>query len=152
MGRVRVSVDVPGPILGAEELWYDRDRWSSFIDGFGHVARIDAGWPAEGATLVWDSRPGGRGRVVERSVAYEVRSGQTAEVEDERLRGTQTIGFAALEDGVEVTLALEYQLKDSGPLRAVVDVLFIRRALGDSLRRTLARFARELAADRELLR
>jgi Polyketide cyclase / dehydrase and lipid transport len=152
MGRVQVSVDVPGQIVGAEELWYDRDRWYGFIDGFGHVARIDAGWPAEGATLIWDSRPGGRGRVVERSIAYEVRRGQTAEIEDERLRGTQTIAFAPLEDGVEVTLALEYQLKDAGRLRAVVDVLFIRRALADSMRRTLGRFARELAADRELLR
>ena len=152
MGRVRVSVDVPGPIVGAEELWYDRDRWPMFIDGFGHVARIDAGWPGMGATLIWDSRPGGRGRVVERVTRYEARVGQTSEVEDERLRGVQTVGFVALEDGVEVSLELEYQLKDSGPLRAVTDLLFIRRALGDSLRRTLARFARELAADRELLR
>ena len=118
----------------------------------GSVARVDAGWPATGATLIWDSRPGGRGRVVERVTRYEARVGQTSEVEDERLRGTQTVGFAALEDGVEVSLELEYQLKESGPLRAVTDVLFIRRALGDSLRRTLARFARELAADRELLR
>ncbi len=151
MGRVRVSVDVPGPIVGAEELWYDRDRWPMFIDGFGHVARIDAAggqWRDADLGLA----PGGRGRVVERVTRYEARVGQTSEVEDERLRGMQTVGFAALEDGVEVSLELEYQLKDSGPLRAVTDLLFIRRALGDSLRRTLARFARELAADRELLR
>lgn len=152
MGRVRVSVDVPGRIVEAEQLWYDRDRWPGFVDGFGHVARQDPGWPAEGATLVWDSRPGGRGRVVERSVAYEARAGQTAEVEDERLRGTQKVGFEALQDGVEVSIELDYELKQSGPMRAVVDALFIRRAIGDSLRRTLARFARELVADRELLR
>jgi hypothetical protein len=152
MGRVRVSVDVPGPIVAAEELWYDLDRWSSFVDGFGHVAKVDAGWPATGATLIWDSRPGGRGRVVERVTRYEVRVGQTAEVEDERLRGVQSIGFAGLEDGVEVSLELQYELKEAGPLKAITDVLFIRRALGDSLRRTLARFTRELAADRELLR
>ena len=48
MGRVRVAVDVPGPIVGAEELWYERDRWPAFIDGFGHVVRVDAGWPGAG--------------------------------------------------------------------------------------------------------
>jgi hypothetical protein len=90
--------------------------------------------------------------VVERVTRYEARVGQSAEVEDERLRGVQSIGFAALEDGVEVSLELEYALKEGGPLKAITDVLFIRRALGDSLRRTLARFVRELAADRELLR
>jgi len=62
------------------------------------------------------------------------------------------VAFVALDDGTEVTLSLDYRLKSGGPLRAVVDVLFIRRALGDSLRRTLVRFSRELSSDLELLR
>ena len=38
---------------------------------------------------------------------------------------------------MKVTLALDYRLKDRRPLRPLVDLLFIRRAQSDSLRRTL---------------
>jgi hypothetical protein len=152
MGRVRVGLDVPGSMAEAECLWYDVQRWPAFVDGFAHVVRREDAWPREGATLVWDSLPNGRGRVVERVTAYAQGRGQTAEVEDPRLHGTQTVAFESLDDGVGVTLALEYRLKQSGPLRAVTDVLFIRRAIRDSLRRTLVRFTRELASDREELR
>ena len=150
MGRTRVALDLPGSVAEAEALWYDTDRWPSFVDGFGHVVSRDEGWPGAGATLVWDSLPNGRGRVVERVVAQAPGDGQTVQVEDPRLRGRQTVAFAPVEDEVTISLALEYQLEQAGPLRAVVDALFIRRALRDSLRRTLVRFARELEADREL--
>ena len=49
-----------------------------------------------------------------------------------------------------MTLQLEYTLHEAGPLGAVTDLLFIRRAQADALRRTLYRFARELQAEREL--
>ena len=38
---------------------------------------------------MWDSTPGGRGRVVETVETYEPRVGQTAKVEDPKLTGTQ---------------------------------------------------------------
>ena len=152
MGRVRASLDVAGTVSEAERLWYDQSRWPSFIDGFAAVVKTEGEWPQAPSTLVWDSRPGGRGRVVERVTAYEMRSGQTVEVEDGKLTGVQSIAFAALEDGTEMTLTLDYRLKSGNPFQPVVDLLFIRRALGDSLRRTLARFSRELASDLELLR
>jgi hypothetical protein len=151
MGRVAVTRALPGAIAAAEALWYDTARWASFVDGFGHVASTQGDWPAPGARVVWDSRPGGRGRVVERSRGYEARRGQSVEVEDAQLEGVQSVGFAAREDGLAVTLSLEYRLKQGGPLRAVADALFIRRSLADSLRRTLARFAVELAAESEPL-
>ncbi len=47
-------------------------------------------------------------------------------------------------------LRLEYELARSGPLRGVADVLFIRRALRDSLRRTLDRFAVEVEEEAAL--
>jgi hypothetical protein len=150
MGRASAQIDVPGSVDDAEELWYDVGRWPTFIDGFGHVHRCDEGWPGDGATLVWDSLPNGRGRVVERVVALGRGQGQTVEVDDPRLRGTQRIVFTPLRDGVEVTLALDYQLKQGGILRPLTDALFIRRAVRDSLRRTLARFGRELEDDRRL--
>jgi hypothetical protein len=151
--KTRAQITVPGRISEAEALWYDTRRWAAFVDGFHHVARADPGWPVEG-TLMWDSRAGGRGRVLERVVRFEPRVGQTAEIEDEKITGTQTVGFVARAgDRVEITLELRYALKErrGGPLFTVVDAIFIRPRQREALARTLARFARELAADRSEL-
>jgi hypothetical protein len=144
MPRVSAAVTVPGQVVEAEELWYDQHRWAAWIDGFGHVAKLEGEWPQVGARLLWDSRPQGRGRVAERVTAYEPRGGQTVAVEDERLHGTQTVSFEPDGDQVRVNLTLEYRLKAGNP---VVDLLFIRRALRDSLQRTLARFGHERRAE-----
>jgi uncharacterized membrane protein len=150
MGRARAAIEVAESLEEVEALWYDLSRWPTFIDGFARVVRNE-GWPAAGGTLVWDSTPAGRGRVVEHVTAQVAGEGQTAEVEDPRVTGTQTLAFARLEEGVGVTLALDYRLKGGIPvLRTLVDALFIGRAMRYSLRRTLVRFARELEADREL--
>ena len=151
MPRVRAAVNVPGLASEAEALWYDPQRWPAWVDGFGHVVKLEGEWPAQGARAVWDSRPGGRGRVVERVTAYEARAGQTLAVEDEQLAGTQTVTFVPGPDGVEVALELHYEIKDANVFTPLTDVLFIRRALRDSLQRSLTRFARELQGDRELL-
>lgn len=152
MARARVALDLPGTVAAVEAVWYDLDRWRSFVDGFAHVVEREGEWPAPGAQVVWDSLPDGRGRVGERSVRYSPREGHTAEVEDEQLTGTQEVSFTALEDGVEVALSLTYELKAGGLLRKLTDVLFIRRAIADSLRRTLVRLGSELsAAGEELL-
>ena len=143
MGRTSASTIVPGRLAEVEDLWYDRHRWPSWVDGFGHVVKLEGDWPEVGARLLWQSPPKGRGLVQERVQAFEARTGQTLEVEDERLRGVQTVGFQADGDQVRVTLALEYELKETSPLSPLVDRLFIRRSLGDSLRRTLTRFTYE---------
>ncbi len=150
MGRVRAAVNVPGLASEAEALWYEPQRWPAWVDGFGHVVRLEGAWPAPGSRAVWNSKPGGRGRVVERVSAYEARAGQTLAVEDEQLQGTQTVSFEPREDGVEVALELEYELKHGNALTPLTDVMFIRRALRDSLRRSVTRFAHELRSDREL--
>jgi hypothetical protein len=149
MGKASASIDVPGLASEAEALWYDPVRWASFVDGFGHVADLSGGWPAEGR-LVWDSTPEGRGRVLEIVTTYEPRGGQTLAVEDSRLRGTQRVVFTPGPDGVRVTLELEYELKERNPLIWLADLLFIRREVAASLRRTLTRFARERRGDMEL--
>ena len=46
-----------------------------------------------------------------------------------------------------MTLELEYELKERNALTPLTDALFIRRALRDSLKRSLIRFARERRAD-----
>jgi hypothetical protein len=138
---------VPGRAAEAEELWYDQHRWAAWIDGFGHVVKVEGDWPQVGARLVWESPPKGRGRVQERVTAYEPRTGQTVEVEDERLRGTQTVAFEPAGEEVRVTVTLDYELKKRNVLTPLIDRLFIRRELGDSLRRTLMRFGHERRAE-----
>jgi Polyketide cyclase / dehydrase and lipid transport len=144
---VRATVTVPGRVAEAEELWYDPHRWAAWIDGFGHVAKLEGDWPNEGARLLWDSRPQGRGRVEERVTGYEARAGQTLEVEDKRLAGTQVVAFASDGDRVRVNLTLQYRLKERSPLTPVLVVVFIRRAIRDSLQRTLDRFGHERRAE-----
>jgi hypothetical protein len=144
MGRASATVTVPGRAFEAEQLWYDPARWLSWVDGFHHVVSLDEDdWPQPPARLVWESRPGGRGRVLEIVTHQEQRSGQTLQVDDQRLRGTQTVVFEPDGDDTRVTLSLDYELKRRNALTPLIDWLFVRRALNDSLRRTLARFARE---------
>jgi hypothetical protein len=149
VSRVRASIQVPALASEAEALWYDTTRWATFIDGLHHVARVEGDWPHAGARLLWDSAPGGRGRVQEHVTAYVAREGQTVEVEDEKIRGTQSVRFTPTADGVVVALELRYELKESRPGMALVDLLFIRRPQRESLERTLRRFRTEVAAERE---
>jgi hypothetical protein len=144
---VRATTTVPGRVVEAEELWYDPHRWAAWIDGFGHVAKLEGDWPREGARLLWDSRPDGRGRVSETVVSYEARAGQTLAVEDRRLAGTQRIAFEPAGDEVRLSLTLEYRLKERSLITPIIDVVFIRRALQASLQRTLARFGHERRAE-----
>ena len=149
MSRVRASIAVAALASEAEALWYDTTRWPTFVDGLHHIARIEGDWPQAGARVLWDSRPGGRGRVQERVTAYAAREGQTVAVEDEKISGTQRVSFTPTETGVTVTLELRYELKETRPGMALVDLLFIRRPQRESLQRTLRRFRTEVAAERE---
>ena len=152
MGRVKAELQLPGVAASdAEELWYDTRRWPTFVDGLGHVQRTDEGWPrSPGAVVVWDSKPGGRGRVLERVVSFEARVGQSVEVEDEKIHGRQTVAFHPGSDGCTMSLELDYAIKQDRGVPAVVDFLFVRRPMRESLRRTLARFERELRAPADL--
>jgi hypothetical protein len=149
VGRVAASIRVPALASEAETLWYDTTRWATFIDGLHHVARVEGDWPHAGARVLWDSAPGGRGRVQERVTAYAAREGQTLDVEDDKIRGIQRVQFTPTEDGVVVALELSYELKESRPGMAFVDLVFIRRPQRESLQRTLRRFRTEVAAERE---
>jgi hypothetical protein len=145
VGRVRAEIEIAALASAAEELWYDTQRWPTFIDGLGHVAKVEGDWPRDGR-VVWDARPGGRGRVVERVRAYQARAGQTVEVEDDKVLGTQRVEFHPTERGCRVALELEYHVKQRRPLMPLVDLLFIRRPMTDSLKRTLTRLRREVEA------
>jgi hypothetical protein len=146
MRTVRASVVVKGRAVEAEQLWYDKSRWASWIDGFAHLARLEGEWPQAGARRLWDSPPGGRGRVAETVLRYEVRVGQHLRVEDARMTGVQRVIFEPGHDETRITLELDAEPKQRlAPLRR----LWLRRELGESLQRTLTRFSYELAAERQ---
>src|SRR4051794_39093010 len=114
MSKVTASIEVPYAVSAAEALWYDTARWAAFVDGFGAIRSAEGDWPGGGARVVWDSSPGGRGRVVETVDAYEVRMRQVVHVEDEKLRGIQTVEFEPREGGAKMSLSLDYSLKGEG--------------------------------------
>ena len=132
-----------------EQLWDDPTRWASWIDGFGHVVRLDDDWPQEGARRIWDSPPGGRGRVMETATALpRAARSATLAVEDERVRGVQRVRFESDGDatrGSRSTFDLEPEGARSPPARR----WWLRRQFREALRRSLRRFSYELAADRE---
>ena len=149
MSTVRVAWAVDLPPGEAWELWTDLSRWRAFVDGFGHVDRVDDAWPASGSKLVWRSVPTGRGVVTERVTESEPGVRFATTILEERIAGTQTVDFGPPQpgDAAEATVAVEldYELQKRGPIEKVVDVLFIRRAQRDALMRTLRRFATEAA-------
>jgi uncharacterized membrane protein len=142
MGRVKAEVTVAALASAAEELWYDTSRWPTFVDGLAHVAKVEGDWPRAGRVL-WDTKVDGRGRVDERVTTHEARVGQTVSVEDEKITGTQRVEFHPTSGGCRIVLSLDYRLKMDGPAAVIID-RFARRPMRDSLKRTLARFKREL--------
>ena len=146
---VAVAAVVALPPERARALWTDLRRWPSFVEGFGQVDETRGEWPRRGATVVWRSTPGGRGQVIEKVTDDSPRRFAT-QISEEALEGEQSAAFAAAEDGgARVDLRIDYELSRSGVLRAVSDVLFIRRALRDALLRTLRRYAAEAAEEAE---
>lgn len=142
MGVVRARAEVPLDLDSTVRLWTDPARWPTFVEGFQAVVERDEAWPGAGSRVVWQSIPAGRGRVTEKVVERTDRRLRTRLFET-ALTGEHTTVFTPSDAGTLVELELDYRLGDDGPLRAVADVLFIRRSLRDSLRRTLRRFAVE---------
>jgi hypothetical protein len=145
---VRVAEAFPASVHEAETCWYDTSRWPAWIEGLARVSAVEGEWPRAGR-VIWESGPAGRGRVVEQVIEHEPLAGQTVAVSDDSIDGLQSVSFTPVEQGVEVQLTLEYRIKKRSPFTPLVDLLFIRRAMASSLRRTLARFGAELSAARQ---
>ena len=143
MRIARAEAEVVLTPEAALRLWADAPRWPTFVEGFARVVEQDPAWPAQGSRLVWESVPAGRGRVTEKVVRGAAADRFATQIFEERLIGVQTFRAAESEAGSRVELSLEYTLTKYGALGGVADAIFIRRALRDSLRRTLARFAVE---------
>jgi hypothetical protein len=149
MRTARAARTFDANVSEAERCWYETARWSHWVDGLDHVVSVDGDWPGVGATVTWESSPAGRGLVTEYVVAYEPLRGQALEVQDGSIRGRQSVTFTPVEAGVEVALALEYELLRRSIVTPIVDLLFIKRAMSASLGVTVSRFGAELTAVRE---
>jgi hypothetical protein len=148
MRVVSATETFPGSVHEAETVWYDTAKWPGWVDGLDRVEAVGSGWPAVGGSVTWQSHPAGRGRVVERVVAYEPLSGQTLEVEDDSITGTQSVDFTPEGESVAVELAFCYEITERSIATPLIDLLFIRRAFKSSIELTLHRFGLELAAAR----
>ena len=142
MRRASARVALPLAPADALRLWADVDRWPSFVEGFARRLEVKGGWPEPGGRVVWESTPDGRGRVTE-TATESTPDRFSTQVFEKALTGVQTLRVLPANGGSEVELSLEYELTRYGPLRGIADAIFIRRALRDSLRRTLYRFAIE---------
>jgi hypothetical protein len=143
MRTVRTSIIVDGAAIEAEQLWHDRARWSSWIDGFGRVVKLEGEWPLEGARRVFESRDGQL--AMEIVTGYTAGDAQTLSVEDARVAGERRVRFESDNVRTRITLELEVEPKERLP---PARKWWLRRKLAESMRRTLARFAIELAAER----
>jgi hypothetical protein len=139
----RAQADLVLTPEAALRLWTDVDRWPTFVEGFARTLERSAEWPAAGSRVVWESTPAGRGRVTEKVAEAEGPDRFVTQVFEDRLQGRQTFRVVESEGGSRAELAMEYELTKYGPLRAIADAIFIRRAIRDSLRRTLRRFSVE---------
>ena len=148
MPGVRAVKTFAATVAEAERCWYETAGWHHWVDGLDRVLAVDGDWPEVGSSVTWQSGPAGRGRVVERVIAYEPLRGQALEVADDSISGRQGVAFAAAGEQVQVSLTLEYKLVHRTIVSPVVDVLFIRRAMATSLGATLGRFGAELDATR----
>ncbi len=114
---VVASIVVPGPPVEAEQLWHDRSRWASWIDGFGHLVKTEGEWPLEGARRVRQSR---EGIVAEQVVDHRAGRSQTVFVEDERTAGEQRVRFEGDAEATRITLELDVAPKSADPSGAPV--------------------------------
>jgi Polyketide cyclase / dehydrase and lipid transport len=148
MRAVRVARTFPGTVHDAERCWYDTGRWPQWVDGLARVLGVDGDYPHAGARVRWESGPAGRGRVTETVLEHVPLEGQTVEVRDETITGTQSVAFAPVDGEVEIVLTFEYELVKRSLFTPLVDVLFIRGAIARSLAATLSRFGAELGETR----
>jgi len=148
MAKVEASVEIPAPLADVWDLYFDPDRWASWVDGFAAVVS-ESGYPEAGGELVWRSTEAGRGRVKESVVAHEPRTLHRVRYEDPESAGEFETTFEMVPSGgdrvTKVTQRLAYGLQGGGPLGAVTDLLFIRSQMRRSLERSLSDLRAESA-------
>ena len=150
MAEVSAELEVAAPVADVWELYFDAERWASWVDQFARVVSSD-GYPEVGGTLVWESNPAGRGRVGERVLAHEERRLHVVSFEDPTTTGTLEVRFEMVAAGeseraTRIGQKLIYELREGGVFGKVTDRLFIRSQMRQSLQRSLTEFRAEAEA------
>jgi Polyketide cyclase / dehydrase and lipid transport len=138
------SVAVQASLAEAWDYYLHPAGWSAWADGFARVLAAE-GYPETGGSLRWASIPAGRGEVTERVLEHEPRRLHRVAFTDPSTEGELTTTFAIEGSGVVITQELSYRLLSGGPLSWLTDRIFIRSQIRGSMRRSLERFALELA-------
>ena len=150
MAEVDTSVEIAAPLADVWELYFDPERWGSWVDGFSSVTSSE-GYPETAGVLRWTSTPVGRGAVSERVLEHEPRRLHRVEFTDPGAEGELEVRFEMVPGGeadrrTKVTQRVSYRLSSGGPLRGVTDRFFIRPQMRGSLERSLAGLRAEAEA------
>jgi hypothetical protein len=143
MGAATESVRIEASLAETWDFYFEPGAWPSWVDGFDRVDSSD-GYPEEGGTLVWRSRPAGRGRVTERVLEHQPRRRHRVAYEDPESEGELLTTFQIEGDEVEVTQEWSYRMKEGGVLAPITDRLFVRGQVRGSLARSLGRLKLEV--------
>lgn len=141
MGKVEATIEIGAPLAEVWDLYFERSRWPTWVDGFGSV-ESERGYPEAGGELVWRSGPAGRGTVNEKVLAHEPRTLHRVSYEDPGARGELEVSFEMLPAADEVrntkvTQRTSYKVLTGGPIAPLTDLLFIRSQMRRSLERSL---------------
>lgn len=137
-------MEIEASLAEVWDAYFDRPGWRSWVDGFGSV-ESDSGYPETGGTLVWRSRPDGRGTVTERVLEHEPRRRHRVAYEDDHASGELLTTFAIEGSKVVVSQEHTYRLRESGAFGPLTDFLFVRGQMQRSLARSLGRLRYEVA-------
>ena len=137
MGKVAEERLIPASLAEVWDLYFDRDRWRSWVDEFHAVDSMSDGYPEIGGRLVWHSGAAGRGQVEETVLDHEPRRLHKIRFADPHAEGEQLTTFAIEGEGTRVKIDLVYGLMQPGFLGPITDRLFIRSQMSDSLGRSL---------------
>lgn len=144
MPTVKTHRTYDSSIATVESHWHDTANWPNWVDGLARVTKVQGDWPKVGANVSWQSSPAGRGTVNEKVVEYDPGHGHAVDLIDDSMVGRQTVVFTPVDQGVDVSLSLEYSITKKGFLTPVVDFLFVRRAMRMMLESTLSEFGGQL--------
>ena len=149
MSEVDAEIEIPVPLADLWDLYFDRERWPDWVDGFARTTTID-GYPGEGGKLAWESTPAGRGSVRERVLEHDPRRLHRIAYLDPESEGELETRFEIVPSGdsarmTRVSQRLSYRLVEAGPFAMITDLLFIRGQMRGSLQRSLIGLKSEAA-------
>jgi uncharacterized protein YndB with AHSA1/START domain len=146
VGKASEEVEVKADLAEVWDLYFDPQRWRSWVDEFRGVDSSE-GYPETGGKLLWHTGPNGRGQVTEEVLEHEPRRLHKIRFSDPESEGELTTTFEISGEGAKVKQDLVYGLFKPGVLGPITDRFFIRPQIQISMRRSLERLKVEAEGD-----